>query len=75
MRKPIADTEGLTIHIGPQRLSDGSIVHNVHIGTSNIVLHAVDESSAIALANGIADLIDLHTVDVARVRNWETQAA
>lgn len=65
----------ITIHIGPQKLSDGSIVYNVHLGLSHIVLHAVDEASALALANGIAELIELHTVDVARVKQWETQAA
>lgn len=75
MRKPLADSDGLTIHIGPQKLSDGSIVYNVHIGTSGIVLHAVDEPSALVLAEGIAELIDLHTVDVAYVRNWQAQAA
>lgn len=65
----------LTLHIGPQKLTDGSIVYNVHLGTSDIVLHAVDESSALALARGIAELIDLHTADTSYIKQWETQAA
>jgi hypothetical protein len=67
--------DDLTLHIGPQKLSDGSIVYNVHLGLSDIVLHAVDEESALALANGIAELIEMHTVDVAYVRNHEVRAA
>jgi hypothetical protein len=56
----------LNIAIMEERLSDGSSVFNVFVGT--LKLEAVDEKSADRLAQGIRDLIEANTNQDASVQ-------
>ena len=63
----------LTIHVGPQKLSDGSEVFNVYLGIEakgEQVLPAYSEKDARELADSIAELIERHTCADVRVKRW-----
>ena len=54
------------VHVSPSvSLSDGSMVYDVTLG--GIVLHAVTEDDAYALADKIVAAIEAHSTDVASV--------
>lgn len=55
----------IKIRVVAERLTDGSYVHDVHLG--NLVLHAVSHHDAYTLADKIAHAIDDYTVDAAEV--------
>lgn len=56
----------IKITIRVQRLSDNSDAYNVEFG--DVLMHAVTERDAVDLAEGLAALIERHTVDAATVR-------
>ena len=62
----------LTIHVGAEKLSDGSLVWNVYFGDDcKTPLHAYSEEDARELARGMVELIEKHAVDTIRFKAWE----
>ena len=62
------------IHIIAQRLTDGSLVYDVHFNL--LSLPAVTEKDAYALADKIAAAINDHSLDAAGVvLEWQERAA
>jgi len=62
------------IHICPIRLSDGSMVYDVHF--RDISIPAVTQECAFALADKIAAAINDHSLDTADVIiDWQERAA
>ena len=61
----------LTIHVGSTRLTDGSEVFNVYVGTDcKSPYPAYSREDAEALAEGLVSLINHHSLQEARVKVW-----
>jgi hypothetical protein len=61
----MTDAPEFLLFVIPEKLSDGSVAHNVHFGEMKFA--ATSEDDAIDLAEGIAELINQHTVNTAGV--------
>lgn len=63
----------LTLTLVEEKLTDGSRVYNVHLGP-HVVFHAVSETDAADLLNGMVALLDKHTVDTVRTGGFHVAA-
>lgn len=57
----------------PVRLTDGSIVYNLHL--SDVLLHCCSERDARALAEKISAAIDAHTLENGTIQWFDTASA